>query len=103
MSVLTELSIFPLDKTGSLSPYVSRVIDLIRRSGHEYKLNPMGTVFETSDLRTAHQMIEEAYALLETDCERVYLTVKIDIKKNAINSINTKLASIEEKIGSVNK
>ncbi len=103
MSVLTELSIFPLDKTGSLSPYVSRVIELIRGSGVEYKLNPMGTVFETEDLRSAHIIIEEAYALLAVDCERVYLTVKIDIKKSAFNCINTKLASIEQKIGDVSK
>ncbi len=103
MSVLTELSIFPLDKTGSLSQYVSRVIEMIKNKGIAYKLNPMGTVFETDDLRSANMIIEEAYQLLEPDCERVYMTIKIDVKKNSFNCINSKLASIEKRIGEVEK
>lgn len=103
MSVLTELSIFPIGVGASVSNHVSKVIAMIRESGADYKLNPMGTVFETTTLAGAHKIIEDAYALLEPDCERVYLTTKIDIKKSATNILNTKLASIEEKIGSTNK
>lgn len=103
MAVLTELAIFPLDKGNSLSEYVSKAVKLIKQSGVEYKLNPMGTVFETENLRDAHDLIEQAYALLEPDCERVYLTVKIDIKKSATNVINAKLASVESKVGEVSK
>lgn len=103
MSVLTELAIFPLDKTGSLSPFVGRVIELIRNSGYPYKLNAMGTVFETEDLFSANKIIEAAYGVLEPDCDRVYLTIKIDIKKNSFNCINSKLASVEQRIGEVEK
>jgi len=103
MSVLTEIAMFPLNQGASVSTYVSKVIDIIRKSGVPYKLNSMGTVFETETLREAHALIEAGYATLEPDCERVYITTKIDIKKSSSNNINSKLASVESKIGTVDK
>ena len=46
MSVLLEFSMTPLDKGESISPYVSRSLDIIDKSGVDYRLNPMGTVLE---------------------------------------------------------
>lgn len=103
MSVLTELSMFPLLKGSSVSAYVSKVIEVIKQSGAPYKLNPMGTVFETETLEEAHKLIETGYRIIEQDCDRVYITTKIDIKKSSSNNINSKLASVESRIGPVDK
>ena len=46
MSVIVELSIFPMDKGVSVSPYVARAIRIIENSGLSYELNPMGTSIE---------------------------------------------------------
>jgi uncharacterized protein YqgV (UPF0045/DUF77 family) len=43
---LMVFSIFPLDKSASLSPYVARALSVVEKSGLEYRLNPMGTVLE---------------------------------------------------------
>lgn len=102
MSVTSEIAIFPLDKGVSLSSYVGKVIELIKNSGYEYKLNAMGTVYETDTIAEALKIIEEAYALLEPETERVYCTAKFDIAKNKKNRIEGKIKSVENKIGKVN-
>ena len=37
---------FPLDKGESVSPYVARLVRVIRESGLPHKLGPMGTSIE---------------------------------------------------------
>ena len=101
MSVLVEFAMFPTDKGESVSSYVSRVIDVIRKSGVEYRLTPMGTVFETDTIDEALRIIEESYSVLEPDCNRVYATVKFDIRKNRKNRMAQKIESIRKKIGDV--
>jgi len=102
MSVLFEFAMFPTDKGESASPYVSRVIKMIRESGAGYKLTPMGTVIETETMDEALDLIRKAYSELETDCNRIYSTVKFDIRKGPKGRMEQKIRSIENKIGEVN-
>ena len=46
MSALIDFSIFPVGKGESVTPYVTRVVTIIRDSGLQYKLGPMGTTIE---------------------------------------------------------
>lgn len=82
----------------SVSKQVSKVIDAIDRSGVAYQLTPMGTVVETETMREALDIIELAYAQLD-ECERVYSSLKFDIRKNTKNRLKTKIASVESKLG----
>ena len=43
---LLEFSITPIGAGQSVSQYVSRAVDLIDRSGLDYRLHAMGTVVE---------------------------------------------------------
>lgn len=104
MSVLMEFAMFPTSKGGSGSSlYVSRIIEMIRNSGYDYQLTPMGTIVETVTIRAALDLVEKAYTVLEPDCDRVYSTIKFDIRKGRINAMKQKINSVEEKIGTVNK
>jgi uncharacterized protein (TIGR00106 family) len=104
MSVLVEFSMFPTDKGESVSQYVSRIIKMIDESGISYKLTPMGTVFETETMEEALQILEKAYKQLEPDCNRVYSTVKFDIRKGKSNRLKQKIESVEKRLGKeVNK
>ena len=103
MSVLTEFAMFPTDKGASVSKYVSKIISMIRKSGVSYKLTAMGTIIETNTLEKAFEIIGNAYKVLEPLSERVYLTAKFDIQKNKDNRLSSKIKSIENKIGAVNK
>ncbi|MEJ2529049.1 MAG: MTH1187 family thiamine-binding protein [Gammaproteobacteria bacterium] len=103
MSVLLEFAMFPTDKGESVSPYVSQVIKLIRDSGTTYQLTPMGTIIETDDLLHALGLVQAAYNVLEqAGCNRVYSSLKFDIRKGKENRLQGKLNSVREKIGEVN-
>ena len=102
MSVLMQFAMFPTDKGASASPYVSRIIAMIRESGYPYQLSAMGTIIETETLGEAQSLVNKAYALLSDDCSRVYCTVTLDIRDGSVGRMQQKVASIEEKIGAVN-
>lgn len=102
MSVLMQFAMFPTDKGASASPYVSRIIAMIRESGYPYQLSAMGTIIETETLGEAQSLVNKAYALLSDDCSRVYCTVTFDIRDGSVGRMQQKVASIEEKIGAVN-
>ncbi len=103
MSVLVEFAMFPTDKKGeSASPYVSKVIKMIRESGVPYKLNAMGTTFETDTIEQANDIIARSYKTLEPHSERVYAIIKMDIRKGAVDRITGKIESVEKYIGDVN-
>ncbi|MDQ1244107.1 MAG: hypothetical protein QG565_447 [Campylobacterota bacterium] len=99
MSVLLEFSMFPTSDEcrdgASVSKQVSKVIDAIDKSGVAYQLTPMGTVVETETMREALDIIELAYEQLQ-GCERVYSSLKFDIRRNTKNRLKTKIASVEK-------
>jgi uncharacterized protein (TIGR00106 family) len=101
MSVLMQFSMFPTDKGISASPWVSKIIEMIRERGYDYQLTSMATIVETDTLEEAQTLINKAYGILEPDCDRVYCTVAIDIRKSANKRITGKIHSIEERIGPV--
>lgn len=102
MSVLVNFAMFPTDKGTSVSAYVSKIIKMIDQSGLPYKLNPMGTTFETNSMQEALEVINQSYLILN-DHDRIYCVVNFDIQKNKENRMTSKIESIEQKIGEVKK
>lgn len=102
MSVLLDLSIFPLDQGVSVSRFVAPVIAMIRDSGHDYRLSPMGTVVETASLAESLALIERAQGILDAlGCERVYAAAKFDIRRGPVGRLCAKIESVRERIGEV--
>jgi uncharacterized protein (TIGR00106 family) len=103
MSVLLEFAMFPTDKGTSVSKDVSKIIAMIRDSGIPYKLTPMGTIIETETMAEALQIVQKSYDLLADNSERIYSTLTFDIQKGKNNRLVSKVQSIENKIGKVEK
>lgn len=104
MSVLLEMSMFPTDKSESKSKEVSEVIKIIRDSGVNYQLTSMATIIETDSLSEALSLVEKCYLKLdELGCNRVYSTLKFDIRKGCKNRLESKIESVEKHIGKVSK
>ncbi len=104
MSVLLEMAMFPTDQGESKSEYVSEVIRVIRDCGYPYQLTPMATIIETQEISQALAIVQMCYDKLEElECNRVYSTIKFDIRKGHKNRLKGKVASIESKIGEVCK
>lgn len=97
MSAIVELTIFPTDKGDSVSPYVARVLTVIRDSGLPFELNPMGTCIE-GEWPEIQTVIDNCFQALQPDCDRVYMTIKVDWRKDRTNGLTTKPASVRSKM-----
>ncbi len=99
-----NLSIFPTDKGESVSPYVSKVIKLIKESGLPYKLTPMATIVEAEDISEVFKLMEKAYKILQEEgCNRIYTVMTVDYRKGRSNRMEQKIKSVEKRIGEVDK
>ena len=96
--VLLEFSMFPLDKGDSLSQYVARSIDIIDRSGLAYQTHAMGTVLE-GEIDQVLDVVRRCYEAMAADCNRIECSIKIDARKGKSGRLQSKVASVEEKLG----
>ncbi len=96
MSVLLEFSMFPTDLGESKSKYVSKVLDMIDKSGVKYQLTPMGTIIEVSSIKEALDIVQKSYDVLEPYSNRVYSSIKIDMRKGKTDRMDSKIASVEK-------
>ncbi|MDX9745440.1 MAG: MTH1187 family thiamine-binding protein [Syntrophales bacterium] len=95
MSVLIDFSIFPVDKGSSVSAYVSRVVQVIRGSGIDFQVGPMGTCIEGS-WGEVWPLIDRCFKTLATDSDRIYLTIKGDFRRGASGRIEGKVKAVAE-------
>jgi uncharacterized protein (TIGR00106 family) len=96
--VLLEFSMTPLDKGVSVSAYVARSLEIIERSGLPYRLNPMGTVLEGT-WEEALGVLTACFERMREDCERISVSVKIDHRRGRSGRLESKIASLETKLG----
>lgn len=97
MSVLIHFSLFPTDKGTSVSPYVARSLRIIRESGLPYKLGPMSTALE-GEWEEVIGVVERCFKELRKDSSRIYMTLQMDYREGAVNRIEGKIKSVEEKL-----
>ncbi len=92
--IVAEFSIFPIGKGESLSPYVARILRIVRRSGLPFRLNPMGTVVE-GEWDEVFGLIRKCAEALRRDCARISLNVKADIRKGKMPRMAHKVEVVE--------
>ena len=95
---LMEFSIYPLDKGASLSAHVARCLHIVDTSGLAYRLHSMGTVVE-GELPELLELLEKCFAELQADCERIACTVKFDYRRGSQSRLESKLQSVQAKLG----
>ncbi len=96
--VLLEFSMFPLDKGESLSPFVARSLDIIDRSGLDYRCHAMGTILE-GEFDEVMDVVRQCFERMSEDCDRVECSIKLDYRKGHRGRLESKVASVEEKLG----
>jgi uncharacterized protein (TIGR00106 family) len=95
--VLVEVSMFPIGKGESVSAYVARALDIIDRSGLDYKLGPMGTTIE-GEWDEVFGVIQKCFEDMKQDCNRVEFMIKGDYRKGHENALGSKLEAVEKKL-----
>lgn len=94
MSLIAELSLFPMDKGHSLSPYVARAVSIIRESGLPHALTPMGTCIE-GEWGEVMAVVERCFEAMAADSDRVYLTLKVDWRRGRVGGLGAKTGAVE--------
>jgi uncharacterized protein (TIGR00106 family) len=95
--VLLEFSMSPLGKGESVGKYVSRSLDVIDKSGVEYRLNPMGTVLE-GEWEEVFQVVKDCYTRMKKDCPRISCVIKVDYRRGHKGRLAGKVASVEKRL-----
>jgi uncharacterized protein (TIGR00106 family) len=97
MSVIVELSLFPMDKGQSVSADVARAVAIIRASGLACELTPMGTCIE-GEWEAVLPVVDACFRAVAADSDRVYLTMKADWRRGRTGGLAGKTASVEAKL-----
>jgi uncharacterized protein (TIGR00106 family) len=96
--MLMQLTMFPTDKRGaSVSEAVSKVIDIVDKSGLPYRLGPMSTTIE-GDFDSLMALVDKARRMLRRNHDRIYISMTIDDRKKATKRLTGKIESIETRL-----
>ncbi|MEK6526399.1 MAG: MTH1187 family thiamine-binding protein [Nitrospirota bacterium] len=93
--VLLEFSMSPIGKGESVGKYVSRSLEIIDKSGVDYRLNPMGTVLE-GNWDEVFTVVRKCFERMRKDCNRISCTIKVDYRKGHSGRLSSKVASVEK-------
>ena len=96
--VLLEFSMSPLGKGESVGKYVARSLEIVDKSGADYRLNPMGTVLE-GDWDDVFGVVKQCFERMRKDCNRISCSIKVDYRKGAQRRLHAKVASVEKRLG----
>ena len=96
--VLLEFAMSPRDKGEELVEYVSRILDIIDKSGVTYQLTPMGTIME-GEWKEVMGVVEACFQELQKDCKRISTSIKIDYRDGGKGRLQEKVAAVEKQLG----
>ncbi len=96
--VVLDFSIFPLGMGESVSPYVARSLEIVDRSGLDYRCHAMGTTLE-GDLDALLGVVKQCFEAIAVDCNRIECSIKFDYRKGCTGRLDGKVASVEQKMG----
>jgi len=96
--VLLEFSMSPLGQGESVGKYVARSLDIIDKSGVNYRLNPMGTVLE-GDWDEVFSVVKRCFEAMRHDCNRVTAVIKVDYRRGRKGRLTAKVDAIEKTLG----
>lgn len=97
MSAMAIVSIVPLGDKESVSEYVARCVRVIKKSGLEWQITPMGTIIAGENIQQIFDVVAEAVEELK-ECNRISVSVKVDYRRNRQGSLDDKVKSVLTKL-----
>jgi uncharacterized protein (TIGR00106 family) len=92
--VLLDFSMTPLGQGESVSPYVARCLEIVAASGLDYRLHAMGTTVE-GELDQVLDVVRRCFQALQTDCDRISCSIKIDSRKGPGGRLDSKVQKVQ--------
>jgi uncharacterized protein (TIGR00106 family) len=95
--LLIELSMSPMDKGPSVSRWVARSLEIIDRSGLDYRLGPMGTCIE-GEWDEVMAVVRKCWNRMARDSVRITFSIKGDWRRGAEGRLESKVRTVERKL-----
>lgn len=97
--MIVEVSVVPVG-TGetSVSAYVRAAVKLIEETDLEYEVNSMGTCIQGEWDEIFSTLKEVHDELAKMGCNRIVTTVKIDDRRDKFDTMDAKIAAIEDQL-----
>src|SRR2546428_11302333 len=95
--VLLEFSMSPLGKGESVGKYVARSLEIVGKSGVDYRLNSMGTALE-GDWDDVFGVVTQCFERMRKDCKRSSCSIKVDYRKGAQRRLHAHVASADKRL-----
>ena len=95
--MLVQFSLFPVGEK-SLTKPVSKIIDIIDKSGLPYQTTGMGTLIE-GNYDEIFRLIKKCHSVLGKSHDRIYGVIKLDDRKGAKGRLKGKVDSVEKALG----
>lgn len=96
--MLASFSIVPLGVGEELKNHVAAIIDVIDKSGLDYKSGAMQTTVE-GDEEEVMELIMKCHHLMKEKAPRVLTHITIDDRKNATKRLEGKISDVESVLG----
>jgi uncharacterized protein (TIGR00106 family) len=100
--MIAEFSIVPLSVGDSLSFYVSKVMQIVEKSGIPYKLTSMGTIIEGNE-QEVFDLIKQCHCEMRKYSKRVLTKINIDDREGKLNRMTQKVQAVREKMNDEKK
>jgi len=95
MTVVADIAIMPVGEGTSLSKYVKRAVEELRKTGLKVDVGAMSTSIEAQSTEQIFKAFEKAKeALFEMGAKRVYATIRIDERRDKKISIESKKSAV---------
>jgi uncharacterized protein (TIGR00106 family) len=97
--VVAEISVVPLGTgSASVSEYVARAVEVLRRRGLKHQVTAMCTLVE-GELEEVLEAVGEMHrAVLEAGAPRVITTVKVDERRDRPLSLEGKVEAVRRRL-----
>ena len=96
LTIIAEISIFPIGEETSLSPYVKKAVEAIRSvDGLKLQVTPMCTILEATDLEQILEAFKRAHkAVIEAGAKRIVAHLKMDDRLDKPRSMEDKVKAV---------
>jgi uncharacterized protein (TIGR00106 family) len=101
MPILAELRVVPVGTCStSLSSYIAKVVEVLKRHRVKHYVNPMGTCIEVQSFEELALLLNEVVVMLRSfNVNRIVIDIALDIRFDKEPSLEGKVRSVEEKLG----
>lgn len=99
MHIIVDLCVVPLGVGVSVSPYIAECEKIIRQAGLKAHLHAYGTNIE-GEWEQVFQAIKQCHEKIhDMGAPRITTTIKLGSRTDRHQSMDDKIASVEEKLG----